>query len=169
QLRDRLRAEIMEKGWNEELQSFTQTYGGTDVDASLLQLSQIGFLPYNDPHILGTVARIEKTLIDDAGFLHRYPAGTGLDGIAGGEYPFLLCSFWLIEQYAHSGRLDEARAMMSKILATSSDLGLLAEEYSPEHQRLAGNFPQAFSHLGLIRAAAAISHPETPIDPEASR
>ena len=169
QLRDRLRAEIMEKGWNEELQSFTQTYGGTDVDASLLQLSQIGFLPYNDPHILGTVARIEKTLIDDAGFLHRYPAGTGLDGIAGGEYPFLLCSFWLIEQYAHSGRLGDAREKMDRVCATSSDLGLLAEEYSTSYGRLAGNYPQAFSHLGLIRAAAAISHPETPVDPEASR
>ena len=169
QLRDRLRAEIMEKGWNEQLQSFTQTYGSTNVDASLLQLSQIGFLPYNDPHILGTVARIEKTLIDDAGFLHRYPAGTGVDGITGREYPFLLCSFWLIEQYAHSGRLEEARAMMDRVCATSSDLGLLAEEYSTSYGRLAGNYPQAFSHLGLIRAAAAISHPESPLDPAATR
>ncbi|MDO5668796.1 MAG: glycoside hydrolase family 15 protein [Corynebacterium sp.] len=167
ELRDRLRAEIMEKGWNEELQSFTQTYGGTDVDASLLQLSQIGFLPYTDPRILGTVARIEKTLIDDAGFLHRYPTGTGVDGIAGGEYPFLLCSFWLIEQYAHSGRFDDAREKMDRVCAVSSDLGLLAEEYSTSYGRQAGNYPQAFSHLGLIRAAAAISHPETPIDPEA--
>ena len=169
ELRDRLRTEIMEHGWNEKLQSFTQTYGGTDVDASLLQLSQIGFLPYNDPHILGTVARIEETLIDDAGFLHRYPTGTGVDGIAGGEYPFLLCSFWLIEQYAHSGRLEEARAMMDRVCSVSSDLGLLAEEYSTSFGRLAGNYPQAFSHLGLIRAAAAISHPHEPIDAAASR
>lgn len=169
ELRERLRTEIMEQGWNEELQSFTQTYGGTDVDASLLQLAQIGFLPYTDPHILGTVARIEETLLDDAGFLHRYPAGTGVDGIAGGEYPFLLCSFWLIEQYAHSGRLDDARAKMDRVCGVSSDLGLLAEEYSTEFGRLAGNYPQAFSHLGLIRAAAAISHPETPVDSAASR
>ena len=169
ELRERLRTEIMEHGWNEELQSFTQTYGGTDVDASLLQLAQIGFLPYNDPHILGTVARIEETLLDDAGFLHRYPAGTGVDGIAGGEYPFLLCSFWLIEQYAHSGRLDEARTKMDRVCGVASDLGLLAEEYSTEFGRLAGNYPQAFSHLGLIRAAAAISHPGTPIDSEATR
>ncbi|AJE33719.1 hypothetical protein B842_09350 [Corynebacterium humireducens NBRC 106098 = DSM 45392] len=169
ELRERLRTEIMEQGWNEELQSFTQTYGGTDVDASLLQLAQIGFLPYNDPHILGTVARIEETLLDDAGFLHRYPAGTGVDGIAGREYPFLLCSFWLIEQYAHSGRLDEARTKMDRVCGVASDLGLLAEEYSTEFGRLAGNYPQAFSHLGLIRAAAAISHPGTPIDSEATR
>lgn len=169
ELRERLRTEIMEHGWNEELRSFTQTYGSTNVDASLLQLSQIGFLPYNDPHILGTVARIEKTLIDDAGFLHRYPTGTGVDGIAGGEYPFLLCSFWLIEQYAHSGRLEEARTMMDRVCSVSSDLGLLAEEYSTSFERLAGNYPQAFSHLGLIRAAAAISHPQEPIDAAASR
>ncbi|NLA55454.1 MAG: glycoside hydrolase family 15 protein [Corynebacterium humireducens] len=169
ELRERLRTEIMEQGWNEELQSFTQTYGGTDVDASLLQLAQIGFLPYSDPHILGTVARIEETLLDDAGLLHRYPAGTGVDGISGGEYPFLLCSFWLIEQYAHSGRLDEARTKMDRVCGVASDLGLLAEEYSTEFGRLAGNYPQAFSHLGLIRAAAAISHPGTPIDSEATR
>ncbi len=169
ELRERLRTEIMAQGWNEELQSFTQTYGGTDVDASLLQLAQIGFLPYNDPHILGTVARIEKTLLDDAGFLHRYPVGTGVDGISGGEYPFLLCSFWLIEQYAHSGRLDDARATMDRVCGVASDLGLLAEEYATEFGRLAGNYPQAFSHLGLIRAAAAISHPGTPVDSEASR
>ena len=169
ELRDALCEEILTHGWNEKLQSFTQTYGSPLVDASLLQLAQIGFLPYTDPRMLATVKRIEEELLDAHGFLHRYPAGTGVDGIAGHEYPFLLCSFWLIEQYAHSGRLDEARAMMERVLAVSSDLGLLAEEYSPTHQRLAGNFPQAFSHLGLIRAAAAISHPETPVDPEASR
>ncbi|QGU07908.1 Trehalase [Corynebacterium occultum] len=169
ELRDTLREEILTHGWNDELQSFTQTYGSTDVDASLLQLAQIGFLPYDDHRMLATVDRIEKELLDAHGFLHRYPTGTGVDGIAGSEYPFLLCSFWLIEQYAHSGRIDEARESMDRILAVSSDLGLLAEEYSPTHQRLAGNYPQAFSHLGLIRAAAAISHPGTPVDPEASR
>ncbi|AJK69374.1 glycoside hydrolase family 15 protein [Corynebacterium marinum] len=169
ELREALRDEILTHGWNDQLQSFTQTYGSTAVDASLLQLAQVGFLPYTDPRMLATVDRIEKELLDDHGFLHRYPTGTGVDGIAGEEYPFLLCSFWLIEQYAHSGRLHEACEMMERILAVSSDLGLLAEEYSPTHGRLAGNYPQAFSHLGLIRAAAAISHPETPVDPEASR
>ncbi|RSZ61233.1 glycoside hydrolase family 15 protein [Corynebacterium hylobatis] len=169
ELREALRDEILTHGWNDQLQSFTQTYGSTAVDASLLQLAQVGFLPYTDPRMLATVDRIEKELLSDDGFLHRYPTGTGVDGIAGEEYPFLLCSFWLIEQYAHSGRLTEACEMMQRILAVSSDLGLLAEEYSPTNQRLAGNYPQAFSHLGLIRAAAAISHPETPVDPEASR
>lgn len=169
ELRDTLCEEILTHGWDDELQSFTQTYGSTDVDASLLQLAQIGFLPYDDHRMLATVDRIEKELLDAHGFLHRYPTGTGVDGLAGSEYPFLLCSFWLVEQYAHSGRLEDARDTMARILAVASDLGLLAEEYSPTHQRLAGNYPQAFSHLGLIRAAAAISHPEIPIDPEAAR
>lgn len=169
ELRSKLRDEIMDQGWNDELQSFTQTYGGEDVDASLLQLAQIGFIEYNDSKMLSTVARIEDTLIDNAGFLHRYPTGTGSDGLEGSEYPFLLCSFWLIEQYAHSGRLDDAREKMDRVLSVSSDLGLLSEEYSTEHERLAGNYPQAFSHLGLVRAAAAINHQNRPVNPGVSR
>lgn len=153
--RDRLHAEVMERGWNEELQTFTQTYGGTEVDASLLQLAQIGFVAYDDPKMLATVARIEDELIDDHGFLHRYRT-TGSDGLAGDEYPFLICSFWLAEQYARSGRIDDADAEMRRVIAVANDLGLLSEEYSTEHQRLAGNFPQAFSHLGLVRAAVHI-------------
>lgn len=160
ELRETLREEIMEHGFNEELNSFTQTYDNTEVDASLLQLAQIGFIDYDDPKMLGTVERIESDLLDDAGFLHRYRAGVGLDGLEGGEYPFLLCSFWLIEQYARSGRTDDGRQTMDTVLATQTDLGLLSEEYSTEHGRLAGNFPQAFSHLGLIRAAYAINHAE---------
>ena len=153
--REDLRREIMTHGWNEDIRSFTQSYDSTEVDASLLQLAQIGFLPYDHPKMLATVARIEAELIDDHGFLHRYRT-TGADGLAGDEYPFLLCSFWLIQQYAHSGRLDDARTEMERLLSVRSDTGLLAEEYSTEHQRLAGNYPQAFSHLGLVRAAQAI-------------
>lgn len=158
-LRDELRDEIMTRGWNEDIQSFTQTYEDTAVDASLLQLAQIGFVAYDDPKMLATVARIEQELVDAHGFVHRYRT-TGVDGLEGDEYPFLLCSFWLVEQYAMSGRLDDARAEMDRLLAVRSDTGLLAEEYSTTHGRLAGNYPQAFSHLGLVRAAHAIEDGE---------
>lgn len=163
-LRERLREEILANGFDSGHNSFTQTYDNTEVDASLLQLAQIGFVAYDDPKMLGTVARIEKQLLDEAGFLHRYRTAAGTDGLEGEEYPFLLCTFWLIEQYAHSGRLADARDMMDRALSVRSDLGLLSEEYSPSHGRLAGNFPQAFSHLGLIRAAHAINHPKTTAD-----
>ncbi|MHA2789978.1 glycoside hydrolase family 15 protein [Corynebacterium sp. S7] len=155
-LRDRLRAEIMDLGFNDEIQSFTQKYSNTEVDASLLQLAQIGFIDYNDPKMLSTVERIEQELLDDAGFLHRYKTGTGSDGLSGSEYPFIMCSFWLVEQYAKSGRVAEAEEKMEKVLSVGTELGLFAEEYSPEHGRLAGNFPQAFSHLGVVRAAHAL-------------
>ncbi len=156
ELRDRLRDEVFEHGFDEASGSFVQYYGGTEVDASLLQLAHIGFVAFDDPHMLGTVARIERELLSGEGFLHRYKASSGQDGLPGGDYPFLICSFWLVEQYARSGRVEDARKMMDSILGVSTDLGLLSEEYSPEHGRLAGNFPQAFSHLGLIRAADAL-------------
>ena len=159
ELRAALREEIMEKGFNEEIRSFTQCYDNDQVDASLLQLAQIGFIGFNDPKMLSTVARIEQELLDDHGFLHRYVTD-GSDGLSGDEYPFLICTFWLAEQYAHSGRLDDAKELMDRILAVASPLGLLAEEYSTQHQRLAGNYPQAFSHIGLISAARAINFEE---------
>jgi GH15 family glucan-1,4-alpha-glucosidase len=156
-LRDRLREEVLERGWNERIGSFTQTYDNAEVDASLLQLPQIGLIGYDDPRMLGTVARIEADLLDDRGFLHRYRTASGEDGLAGDENPFLICSFWLVEQYVRSGREEDARAMMDRVVAVQTDLGLLAEEYAPRSGRLAGNFPQAFSHLGLIRAADALA------------
>ena len=159
ELRERLRVEIMQYGYNEEIQSFTQCYDNTQVDASLLHLVQIGFISPTDPKMLSTVARIEQELLDDHGFLHRYVTD-GSDGLSGDEYPFLICSFWLVEQYALSGRLDDAKEMMDRILAVQSPLGLLAEEYATAHQRMAGNYPQAFSHIGLISAARAINFEE---------
>jgi GH15 family glucan-1,4-alpha-glucosidase len=154
--RDRLRAEIMERGFSEELDSFTQTYDGTEVDASLLQLPHTGFIAAGDPRMLGTVARIEHDLMDGHGLVYRYRTGAGLDGLEGEEYPFLMCSFWLVEQYAGSGRLADAERQMKQLCSYATDLGLLSEEYDPATGRLAGNFPQAFSHLALIRAADAI-------------
>lgn len=152
-LRARLADEIEEKGWNHEINSYTQTYGSTEVDASLLQLPQVGYLDYNDPRMLSTMAKIEEDLVDDQGFLHRYRTQSGKDGLTGNEYPFLICTFWLVEQWAKTGREAAAKDLMDRLVGVASPLGLLAEEYSPAHGRLAGNYPQAFSHLGLIRAA----------------
>ncbi|AHI23881.1 glycoside hydrolase family 15 protein [Corynebacterium vitaeruminis] len=155
--RDRLAEEILEHGFNEELGTFTQFYGGTTVDASLLQLSHTRFIAADDARMKGTVAAIEQELVDDHGYVYRYRTEGGVDGLQGGESPFLICTFWLIEQYAASGRLEEAEEKMNMVTGVANDLGLLAEEYDPINKRLAGNFPQAFSHLALIRAADAIS------------
>lgn len=155
-LRDELREEIIEQGFNRDLDSFTQYYGSLTVDASLLQLPQVGFLAYDDPMMLGTVARLEHELLDRHGLLLRYRTESSIDGLAPGEHPFLACSFWLVEQYAHTGRLDEAKALMDQLVGYANELGLLSEEYDADHNRMAGNFPQAFSHLALVRAADAI-------------
>jgi GH15 family glucan-1,4-alpha-glucosidase len=156
-LREQLRLEIDEHGFAATLNTFTQTYDNTEVDASLLHLTHTGFVAYNDPRMLGTVARVEQELQDETGLVHRYRTAAKLDGLSGEEYPFLLCSFWLVEQYARNGRVADADQLMHRLCSCASDLGLLSEEYDPATGRLAGNFPQAFSHLGLIRAADAIA------------
>ncbi|MGC0249017.1 glycoside hydrolase family 15 protein [Pseudactinotalea sp. Z1748] len=156
ELRDRLADEIEEHGFNAELNCYTQTYDNTEVDASLLQMPHTGYIAYDDPRMLGTVERIEQDLVTSEGLVHRYRTEAGMDGLEGEEYPFVMCTFWLVEQYAHAGRLDRAREVMDHMVAQASDLGLLAEQYDPETGRQAGNFPQAFSHMGLIRAADAI-------------
>jgi GH15 family glucan-1,4-alpha-glucosidase len=155
-LRDRLREEIMREGFNRSINSFTQTYGGTQTDAALLVMPQVGFLPYNDKHMLGTVARLEEELLTDDGLLLRYRTETGVDGLAPGEHPFLACSFWLVEQYARTGRQDDAKVLMDRLVGFANELGLLSEEYATDEDRMAGNFPQAFSHLTLVRAADAM-------------
>jgi GH15 family glucan-1,4-alpha-glucosidase len=159
-LRQRLEVEITEHGFDTELNTFTQTYDNIEVDASLLQLPHTGFISHNDPRMLGTVRRIEQDLQGETGLVHRYRTAAELDGLTGEEYPLLLCSFWLVEQYARSGRLGDARQLMGRLRSCATDLGLLSEEYDPASGRLAGNFPQAFSHLGLIRAADAIAEAE---------
>ncbi len=154
-LRETLRREIEERGVGPD-GAFRQTYDNTEVDASLLQLPQTGFVAYDDPRMLATVARIEAELTDGEGFVRRYRTQEGLDGLPGDEATFLICSFWLVEQYAHTGRLDDAEALMERLCRAGGELGLLAEEYDPVAGRMLGNYPQAFSHLGLIRAADAI-------------
>ncbi|GGK60007.1 glycoside hydrolase family 15 protein [Ornithinimicrobium pekingense] len=160
QLRDRLREEILRRGFDERRGTFTQTYDNDEVDASLLQIPHTGFLPYDDERMLGTVAAIEEDLRDEHGLLHRYRTGAGLDGLEGGESPFLICCFWLVEQYACSGRVEEARALMDQLVGYGSELDLFAEEYDPGAGRLIGNYPQAFSHLGLIRADDSLTRAE---------
>ncbi|MGY4719409.1 glycoside hydrolase family 15 protein [Naumannella huperziae] len=151
-LRDRVRAEILDKGFDEEKNSFTQYYGTDEVDAALLVIPATGFLPGDDPRVLGTIAAVERDLLVD-GLPLRYRTASGVDGLAGEEHPFLVCCFWLVSAYAHAGRLDEAHALMERLCGLANDVGLLAEEYDPIKERMIGNFPQAFSHLGLIIAA----------------
>ncbi len=153
-LRQRLRDEIDEGGVANG--HFVQHYGTDEVDASLLLLPQVGFCAPDDPRMLATVARIEQTLVRD-GLVLRYRTATGVDGLPGAEHPFLACSFWLVEQYAATGRLDDAQALMARLCSFANDVGLLAEEYDPVENRQVGNFPQAFSHLALVRAADALA------------
>ncbi|MFD4422608.1 glycoside hydrolase family 15 protein [Agromyces sp. NPDC058484] len=155
-IRAQLADRIERGGFDAALGSYVQYEGTTEVDAALLQLAQVGYVAYDDPRMLGTVARIEQTLLRD-GLLRRYRTEADVDGVPGDENTFLACSFWLVEQYAHTGRLDDATALMDRILAFRTDLGLLAEQADPRTGRQAGNFPQALSHLALVRAADAIA------------
>jgi len=154
-LRDEVRDEIEREGFDQERGTYTQYYGGTEVDAALLHLAQIGYVEHDDPRMLGTVAAIERDLMRD-GLLMRYRTEHGVDGLPAGEHPFLACSFWLVEQYALSGRLDDATALMGRLLSMGNDVGLFSEEYDTVHGRQAGNTPQALTHLALVRACGAI-------------
>jgi GH15 family glucan-1,4-alpha-glucosidase len=159
-LRERVRQEILDKGFDEERNTFTQHYDTDQVDASLLVLSAVGFIPGDDPKMTGTIEAVEKDLMQD-GLLLRYRTESGVDGLAGDEHPFLACSFWLVTAYAMAGRIDDAHALMGRLLELPNDVGLLAEEYDPAEERFAGNFPQAFSHLALVGAAVSLASAET--------
>lgn len=167
EIRARLAASIERDGYDASLGSYVQFAGTTEVDAALLQLAQVGYLAYDDPRMLGTVARIEETLIR-GGLVCRYRTEAQVDGVPGDENAFLACSFWLVEQYAHSGRLDDAEALMDRLLGRRTDLGLLAEQAEPLTGRQAGNTPQALSHLALVRAADAIAYARGTAAPGAS-
>jgi GH15 family glucan-1,4-alpha-glucosidase len=152
ELRDTIHADICEHGFVPRRNSFVQHYGGEALDASLLLIPQVGFLPANDPRVGGTVEAIERELVRD-GFVLRYSTDEVDDGIGGEEGAFLACSFWLADAYVMLGRLDDAAKLFDSLLAVRNDLGLLAEEYDPVRKRLLGNFPQGFSHIGLINTA----------------
>ena len=153
--RDHMHATICDKGFDTARNTFTQSYGDTEVDASLLLLPVVHFLPPNDPRMLGTVAAIERDLLVD-GFVLRYRTQAGADGLPPGEGAFLPCSFWLADIYAMQGRQTEADALFARLLGLVNDIGLLSEEYDPVAKRQVGNVPQAFSHLALIRTAITI-------------
>jgi GH15 family glucan-1,4-alpha-glucosidase len=154
-LREEIRESILDRGFNPRVGAFTQSYGSDALDASVLLIPHMGFLPADDPRMQSTVAAIEKDLTWD-GLVLRYSTETGVDGLAGHEATFLICSFWLVDNYAMAGRLDEAEALLDRLVSLTSPLGLLAEEYHPTLHRQLGNFPQAFSHIGLINSAYII-------------
>ena len=155
ELRDRVRDEVLDKGFDAERGTFTQHYDTREVDASLLTIGLVGFLPPDDPRVLGTIEAVMADLLRD-GLLLRYRTVTGVDGLSGDEHPFLACSFWLVSALAAAGRRDEAVQVMDGLCALANDVGLLSEEYDAAHGRMAGNFPQAFSHLALVQAALSL-------------
>ena len=159
EIRDQVRAEILEKGFDQEINSFVQHYDTTEVDASLLLIPLVKFLPGDDPRVLGTIERIEHDLMRD-GLLLRYRTEAGVDGLPGDEHPFLACSFWLVSAYARAGRVDDGHRLMERLVGLCNDVGLLAEEYDVENNRMVGNFPQAFSHLTLVGAAVELAAAE---------
>jgi GH15 family glucan-1,4-alpha-glucosidase len=165
---DQIRADVMTHGFDAGRNTFVQAYGETALDASLLLLGQVGFLKADDPAFIGTVEAIERELLVD-GFVQRYQTGKTDDGLPPGEGAFLACSFWLADAYAMIGRQDDARALFERLLAIRNDLGLLAEEYDPVAHRFAGNFPQAFSHIGLINTAANLTHDRKPNDQRSAK
>ena len=157
-LRDDIRRDILTRGYDAGRGTFTQSYGSRELDAALLMMPLVGFLPATDERVRGTVAAIERELLCD-GFVQRYtqPPDAGVDGLPPGEGAFLACSFWLADNYAFMGRHDEAVELFERLLALRNDVGLLAEEYDPRAGRLVGNFPQAFSHVPLIDTARNLS------------
>ena len=153
-VRDQICAAILERGWNDQAGAFTQAFGSEDLDASSLMLAITGFLPGDDPRMKATVDAIAERLTDQRGLVYRYLAH---DGLAGGEGTFLLCTFWLAHAQALVGELDQATATFERAVAAINDVGLPAEEVDPGSGEMIGNFPQAFSHIGLVNAAWAIS------------
>ena len=155
-LRDAIHDEVCRKGYDSQRNSFVQSFGSRYLDASLLYLPLAGFVRADDPRMLGTVAAIEQDLLHD-GFLRRYPPDPEIDNLPPGEGTFLACNFWYVDNLAMQGRHDEAREHFESLLGLCNDVGLLSEEYDPKSQCLVGNFPQAFSHVGLVNTARNLS------------
>ncbi len=153
---DMLHKEILKKGFNKRLNAFTQSYGDKTLDASVLRMVLAGFLPPEDPRVIGTVDAIQKYLMPD-GLVLRYDPKKSADGLKGGEGAFLACSFWLVIALHLIGRREEAKTLFERLLALCNDVGLLSEEYDPKAKRMLGNFPQALSHIGLVHAAFTLS------------
>ena len=166
--RTRIHDQVLELGFNPEVNSFVQFYGSTEPDASLLMLPLVGFIDPKDPRMIATVKYTTETLLHD-GFLHRYVTKPHLDALPPGEGTFLLCTFWLADNLALQGRHDEAEEVFQRLLSLRNDVGLLSEQYDPAAKRLLGNFPQAFSHVGLINTARNLENRGGPAEDRQNR
>jgi len=163
EIRDRIHDDVCAHGFDADLGTFVRAYGSKELDASLLLLPAIGFLPPRDPRIVSTIAAIEHRLVVD-GLVLRYDSATACDGLPAGEGVFLACSFWLADAYLMLGRRDDALRLFNHVLSLRNDVGLLSEQYEPRSGRLVGNFPQAFSHLALVNTASNLAHCQKPAE-----
>lgn len=162
-IRDQIHEEVCRKSFNPEIGAFAQSYGSSDLDASVLLIPLVGFLPPSDPRVRSTVEAVERHLMVD-GLVLRYDPSAGHDGLPGGEGAFLACSFWLADNFVLLGRRDDARRLFERLLSLRNDVGLLSEEYDLRTQRLVGNFPQAFSHIALVNTAHNLSRARKPVE-----
>jgi GH15 family glucan-1,4-alpha-glucosidase len=156
--RGAIHRQVLERGYDSERRTFTQYYGSEALDAAVLMIPIVGFLPGTDPRVTGTIDAVRTELGHD-GFVSRYSTTATDDGLPGSEAQFLACSFWLVTALAMNGRPRDARTLFERLLALGNDLGLFSEEYDAEHERLIGNFPQAFTHLTLVQAANTLARP----------
>jgi GH15 family glucan-1,4-alpha-glucosidase len=154
---------VCRQGFDSTRNTFTQYYGSQELDASLLMLPLVGFLPARDRRVIGTVNAIERDLMSN-GFVYRYRAKEHIDGLPSGEGVFIACSFWLADNYQLQGRHADARRLFDQLLSLRNDVGLLAEEYDPDDRRLLGNYPQAFSHVMLINTARNLAREHGPAE-----
>jgi GH15 family glucan-1,4-alpha-glucosidase len=161
--RDAIHADVCARGFDPRIGAFVQSYGSPLLDASALMIPLVGFLPPDDPRVIGTVKAIEARLMQD-GLVRRYETEPDVDGLPPGEGAFLLCTFWLADNLVFQERRGEARALFERLLALRNDVGLLSEQYDVRLRRQVGNFPQAFSHVGLINTARNLSQPEGPAE-----
>jgi GH15 family glucan-1,4-alpha-glucosidase len=161
EVRDAIHADVLANAWDPRRRTFTQSYGSRGLDAALLLIPALGFLPASDPRVQGTIAAVERELVRD-GFVLRYDTELADDGLPPGEGAFLACSFWLVDALVLSGRREEARALFERLAGLANDVGLLAEMYDPATRRQVGNFPQAFSHVALVDSALNVSRARGP-------
>jgi GH15 family glucan-1,4-alpha-glucosidase len=167
EIADEIHAQVCERGFDRELNSFVRAYGSKRLDASLLLIPLVGFLSASDPRVQGTLWAIEDKLLIDGEFVLRYETENPRDGLPEGEGAFLACSFWLVDNYILQGRYAEARKLFDRLLSRCNELGLLAEEFDPLTGRMLGNFPQAYSHVGLINCALNLSRQKGPAEERA--
>jgi GH15 family glucan-1,4-alpha-glucosidase len=159
-IRDEIHAEVCAKAYDQDRKTFVQAYGSPNLDAALLMIPLVGFLPATDERVQGTVEAIRRELTTD-GYVRRYTTDSAVDGLPPGEGVFLPCTFWLVDNLALMGRVDEARALFGRLVSLANDVGLLAEEYDPESGRQLGNFPQAFTHVAMVNSAFNLSRIES--------